>query len=175
MMLQERWELLNAWFQSWWIKWWRIQSYSMRSLKRRKSSKTKKRWNCWLHHHFERWWSDHWFSQEITAWLERGKRHRGQIQRDGFNHEEGFEYEIQEDTSSNCANQFGKESRAQIVLQSGKRILNVDQTWLGMSDFRRMKWRPKDSTNSIPKLSMMPRITMFVGLDTDGEMYLSLL
>ena len=61
------------------------------------------------------------------------------------------------------------------VLNSGKRVLNVDQTWLGMSDFRKMKWRPKDSTNSIPKLSMMPRITMFVGLDTDGEVYLSLL
>ena len=61
------------------------------------------------------------------------------------------------------------------VLNSGKRVLNVDQTWLGMSDFRKMKWRPKDSTNSIPKLSMLPRITMFVGLDTDGEVYLSLL
>ena len=61
------------------------------------------------------------------------------------------------------------------VLRSGKRVLNIDQTWLGMSDFRRMKWRPKDSTNSIPKLSMQPRITMFVGLDTEGELYLSLL
>ena len=61
------------------------------------------------------------------------------------------------------------------VLQSGKRVINVDQTWLGMADFRRMKWRPKGSTNSIPKLSMLPRITMFVGLDTDGELYLSLL
>ena len=30
------------------------------------------------------------------------------------------------------------------VLQSGKRVINVDQTWLGMSDFRRMKWSPKD-------------------------------
>ena len=38
-----------------------------------------------------------------------------------------------------------------------------------------MKWRPKGSTNSIPKLSIAPRITMFVALDTDGELYLSLL
>jgi len=26
------------------------------------------------------------------------------------------------------------------LLHGGKRIINVDQTWLGMSDFRRMKW-----------------------------------
>ncbi len=33
----------------------------------------------------------------------------------------------------------------------------------------------KGTTNSIPKLSMVPRITMFAGMDTDGELYLSLL
>ena len=26
------------------------------------------------------------------------------------------------------------------LLQSGKTILNIDETWLGMSDFRRRKW-----------------------------------
>ena len=61
------------------------------------------------------------------------------------------------------------------ILQSGKRIINVDQTWLGMQDFRRRKWKPHDSTNSVPKMSIRPRITMWVGLDTDGELYLSLL
>ena len=44
-----------------------------------------------------------------------------------------------------------------------------------MSDFRRMKWRPKGSTNSIPKLDMIPQITMFAGMDTNGELYLSLI
>jgi hypothetical protein len=38
-----------------------------------------------------------------------------------------------------------------------------------------MKWMVKGTTNSIPKLSMVPRITMFAGMDTDGELYLSLL
>ena len=36
------------------------------------------------------------------------------------------------------------------VLQEGKVVLNVDETWLGMSDFRRMKWRAKGTTNSVP-------------------------
>ena len=38
------------------------------------------------------------------------------------------------------------------ILKSKKTILNIDETWLGMSDFRRMKWRPAGSTNSIAKL-----------------------
>ncbi len=29
-------------------------------------------------------------------------------------------------------------------------IINVDETWLGMSDFRRMKWRPRGHSNSVP-------------------------
>ena len=44
-----------------------------------------------------------------------------------------------------------------------------------MSDFRRIKWSPKDQTGSVPKIAMQPRITMFLALDTDGEVYLSLL
>ena len=31
-------------------------------------------------------------------------------------------------------------------------ILNVDETWLGMSDFRKMKWFDKKETNSHPAL-----------------------
>ena len=42
-----------------------------------------------------------------------------------------------------------------------------------MSDFRKMKWRAHGTTNSVSKLSMQPRITMFVGLDTAGQVYLS--
>ena len=40
------------------------------------------------------------------------------------------------------------------LLQAGKIFINVDETWLGMSDFRRMKWQPAGSTNSVPKLQM---------------------
>ena len=60
------------------------------------------------------------------------------------------------------------------LMFDGKRILNIDQTWLGMSDFRRMKWRAKGTTNSVPQLALLPRISMFLGLDTDGQVYLSL-
>lgn len=61
------------------------------------------------------------------------------------------------------------------ILQMGKRIINVDETWINMQDFRRRKWRPHGSTNSVSKTSIGPRITMIAALDTDGELYLSLL
>ena len=44
-----------------------------------------------------------------------------------------------------------------------------------MSDFRRMKWQPAGSTNSVPKLQLSPRISMITGIDTNGQVYLSLL
>ena len=60
-------------------------------------------------------------------------------------------------------------------LQAGKTIINIDETWIGMTDFRRMKWRPHGSSNSVPKMQVMPRVTMIVALDTRGQVYLSLL
>ena len=44
-----------------------------------------------------------------------------------------------------------------------------------MTDFRRMKWRPYGSTNSVARKMVVPRVSMIVGLDTDGEVYLSLI
>ena len=55
-----------------------------------------------------------------------------------------------------------------------KVVLNIDETWIGMSDFRRRKWRPYRHTNSVAQLQVAPRISMIVGLDTYGEVFLSL-
>ena len=55
-----------------------------------------------------------------------------------------------------------------------KVFLNVDETWLGMSDFRRMKWQAPGTTNSVAKYEISPRITMILGLDTRGNVYLTL-
>ena len=60
------------------------------------------------------------------------------------------------------------------LLRAGKTILNIDETWLGMSDFRRMKWREKGTTNSVPLFQIVPRISMILGIDTFGRAYLSL-
>ena len=60
------------------------------------------------------------------------------------------------------------------VSRSKRRVLNVDETWLGMADFRPMKWQPKSMVNSLSCPTIMPRISMIVGLDTDGRVYFSL-
>ena len=57
----------------------------------------------------------------------------------------------------------------------GYTILNVDETWLGMADFRRRKWKVHGTTNSHAILQVRPRITMITGLDTKGNIYVSLL
>ena len=55
-----------------------------------------------------------------------------------------------------------------------KIFLNIDETWLDMSDFRRRKWRPKYSTNSNPVFMVWPRISMIIGIDTLGNVYFTL-
>jgi hypothetical protein len=43
-----------------------------------------------------------------------------------------------------------------------------------MSDFRRMKWQVPGTTNSVAKLEIAPRITVILGLDSRGNVYLAL-
>ena len=61
------------------------------------------------------------------------------------------------------------------LLVSGFTIIDVDETWLGMADFRRRKWRAKKSTKSHAILQVHPRISMITGLGTNSDVYLSLL
>ena len=61
------------------------------------------------------------------------------------------------------------------TMNSGKKIINVDETWLGLTDWRRMKWQAPGTTNSILRKMMLPSVTMITALDTNGEVYLSLL
>ena len=56
-----------------------------------------------------------------------------------------------------------------------KVIINVDESWIGMADFRRRKWCLPRSTNSVPQLQINPRISMIVALDSTGAVYFSLL
>ena len=46
--------------------------------------------------------------------------------------------------------QFGMKM-IQLML-AGKTLLNVDESWLGMTDFRRRKWRAPGTSNSVAQL-----------------------
>ena len=56
-----------------------------------------------------------------------------------------------------------------------KVIINIDETWLNVSDFSKMKWGFKGRKNNISKKSINPRISMIVAIDTEANVYFSLL
>ena len=55
-----------------------------------------------------------------------------------------------------------------------KVVISVDESWLGMSDFRRRKWCDPGKINSVAQLQILPRISMITALTNRGEIYLSL-
>ena len=61
------------------------------------------------------------------------------------------------------------------LVNSKSRLINIDETWLGESDYRRMKWQQTDVRNSLPIFLIRPRITMIAAVDSHGQQYVSLL
>jgi len=53
-------------------------------------------------------------------------------------------------------------------------VICIDETWISETDFRRRKWRPNGTTNSIAERTVKPRISMITAIDTDGHIYNSL-
>ena len=60
------------------------------------------------------------------------------------------------------------------LLQKGKRILNIDESWFSNCNFQRRKWRLPGTTNSLPDKEIKPRISLIVGIDTEGDTYVTL-
>ena len=55
------------------------------------------------------------------------------------------------------------------------RLINIDESWLGMTDFRRRKWCEKESFDSIPTKLVRPRISVIAAVDNFGDVFVSLL
>ena len=60
------------------------------------------------------------------------------------------------------------------LLQTGKRIINIDETWLPHLDFRNKKWRSRGEPNTMSTKSLAPKVNMIAAVDTDGHLYVSL-
>jgi hypothetical protein len=52
--------------------------------------------------------------------------------------------------------------------------LDIDESWLSDSAFLRKKWSMPGDNNSLPVQFVVPRITVITGLDSLGNLYLSL-
>jgi len=52
-------------------------------------------------------------------------------------------------------------------------VINVDETWLGMLDYRRMLWKP-EGNYSVGIKQLVPRISMIIGVDSQANVYMCL-
>ena len=60
------------------------------------------------------------------------------------------------------------------LLDQGKRIINVDETWLAETNFQRKTWcRPLASATTSSK-PITPSLAVITALDTDGRVYFTL-
>jgi hypothetical protein len=60
------------------------------------------------------------------------------------------------------------------LIDEGKTILNVDQSWLNMLDFRHRKWVVRGQRNSLAFKPVVPRLSVLAAIDTQGSVYMAL-
>ena len=54
------------------------------------------------------------------------------------------------------------------LLEAGKRIINIDETWLPHFDYRSKKWRQRGEQNTVSYKPLSHRVSMIAALDTEG-------
>ena len=57
------------------------------------------------------------------------------------------------------------------LLESGKRILNIDESWISGMKYVYRKWKAHGSTNSIAEKQVQPRVSLILAMDTEGDVY----
>ena len=60
------------------------------------------------------------------------------------------------------------------LLESGKRVINVDESWLNMTRRLRKVWVQKEARSTFPEKQVQPRISLLLAIDTEGRMWCSL-
>ena len=60
------------------------------------------------------------------------------------------------------------------ILKQGKRAINIDETWIGESNFVRKTWAPRDGKGNTILKTVSPRVSMIAALDTDGRVWFTL-
>ena len=57
------------------------------------------------------------------------------------------------------------------LLESGRRVINIDESWLNQTRFLRRIWAPTKSKFTITDKQVSPRLSLIAALDTDGKMW----
>ena len=60
------------------------------------------------------------------------------------------------------------------IYSQGKHIVNIDETWIPESDFRRRRWVKRNGNNSMKEGIMSQRVNIIVAVSSQGHVWLSL-
>ena len=53
-------------------------------------------------------------------------------------------------------------------LHEGKRVINIDETWMNETSHVRRTWAQRDGSGNLKLNSVTPRLSMIAAVDTDG-------
>ena len=54
------------------------------------------------------------------------------------------------------------------LLSEGKRIINIDETWINETNFTRRTWAKKNGEGNSTLNAVSPRVSMIAAIDTEG-------
>ena len=60
------------------------------------------------------------------------------------------------------------------IYQSGQRVINVDESWIPSTDFRRKRWKRKGMLNTAPEKALSQKINIISAMSSDGEVWVAL-
>ena len=60
------------------------------------------------------------------------------------------------------------------LLEQGFRIFNIDESWINEVDFQRRKWHDRTESNSLPRKTVSPRLSLLAAIDTEGSLYMAI-
>ena len=60
------------------------------------------------------------------------------------------------------------------ILASGKRVINIDESWLNSMAFKRHSWTKVGESNARPVKELSSRVSFLAAIDNRGAAYISL-
>ena len=60
------------------------------------------------------------------------------------------------------------------IYQSGKRIINVDESWIPSADFRHRRWKRRGMLNTVPDKLLSQKLNIITAMSSEGEVWIAL-
>ena len=60
------------------------------------------------------------------------------------------------------------------IMETGRRVIDIDETWLNHTRFLRRIWVPTDAAGTVSDKQVIPRISLLTAIDTEGRVWCAL-